>query len=81
MTDDDTETLALYDRFFASDAVQVAEITAVVCTRAAMIRSRYHFRAMDALHLAAAIEHGCQRFLTHDLRLQSCSDISIEVLL
>jgi predicted nucleic acid-binding protein len=80
LTDGDTETLALYERFFASEAVQVAAITAAVCTRAAMIRGRYRFSAMDALHLAAAIEHGCQRFLTYDLRLQNYSDINIEVL-
>jgi uncharacterized protein len=81
LTDGDTKTLALFDRFFASEAVQIATITASVCTRAAMIRSRYRYHAMDALNLAAAVELGCQRFLTHDLRLQNFSDINIEVLL
>ena len=38
LTDDDTETLALYDRFFSSEAVQVAAITTSVCTRAAIPR-------------------------------------------
>jgi predicted nucleic acid-binding protein len=80
LTDNDTETLALYDRFFVSEAVQVAAVTASVCTQAAIIRSRFRFRAMDALNLAAAVEHGCQSFLTHDLRLKSFTDIKIEVL-
>lgn len=76
----DTETLALFDRFFASEGVQVVEISAMVCNRAAAIRARYRFRAMDALHLAAAIEYGCQRFLTSDSRLGDFSEITVEVL-
>jgi uncharacterized protein len=80
LTDNDAETLVLYNRFFSSESVQVAEINAAVCTRAAMIRSRYRFRSLDSLHLAAAVEHGCQQFLTHDLRLQNFSDIQIDIL-
>ena len=33
---------------------------------------------MDALHLATAIEDGCERFLTHDVRLRSFPDIVVE---
>ena len=35
---------------------------------------------MDSLHLAAAVEHGCQRFLTQDLRLAGFPGIAIEAL-
>jgi predicted nucleic acid-binding protein len=76
----DAETLALFDRFFVSGGVQVVGITATICDRAAAIRARYGFRAMDALHLAASIEHGCQRFLTSDRRLDSFPEIAIEIL-
>jgi predicted nucleic acid-binding protein len=34
----------------------------------------------DALHLAAAIESGCDVFLTNDNQLASFPDITIEVL-
>ncbi len=34
----------------------------------------------DALHLAAAIESGCDVFLTNDNQLASFTDITIEVL-
>jgi len=33
-----------------------------------------------ALHLAAAIVHGCDRFLTNDTHLNACTDIPIDVL-
>jgi hypothetical protein len=33
-------------------------LTAAVCDRAARIRASFGFTPMDALHLAAAVEHG-----------------------
>jgi uncharacterized protein len=72
--------LADFDDFFASEKVEVAPITAALCDRAAAIRAKHRFRPLDALHLAAAIEQGCQRFLTQDLRLEGFSDITIESL-
>jgi predicted nucleic acid-binding protein len=75
----DAVTLAAFDSFFASSHVQVVGVTAAVCDRAAAIRAAFGFRPLDALHLAAAVEHGCERFLTHDARLGSFADISLEV--
>ena len=76
----DEQSLADFDDFFASEKVQVVPITASICDRAAAIRANYRFRPLDALHLAAATEKGCQRFLTHDLRLQIFPDIIVDVL-
>ena len=36
--------------------------------------------ALDSVHLAAAIEHGCGLFLTADAQLARCTAISVEVL-
>ena len=77
---DDAVTLSAFDGYFGSEDVDVAPITAAVCDRAAAIRAKYNFRPMDSLHLAAAIEHGCQQFLTHDMRLGSFPEIDVEVL-
>jgi len=44
------------------------------------VRATYRFKALDSLHLAAAIVHGCDRFLTNDARLNACTDIAVEVL-
>jgi len=76
----DAVTLAAYDGYFGSEDVEVVPITPAVCDRAATIRARDRFRPMDALHLAAAIEHGCGRFLTHDSRLGAFPDIAVELL-
>jgi predicted nucleic acid-binding protein len=76
----DTVTLSAYQGYFDSGDVDVASITAAVCDRAALVRARHYFRPMDCLHLATAIENGCQRFLTHDVRLRGFPDIVVEVL-
>lgn len=76
----DTITLSAFDNYFDSDEVDVTAITPGVCNRAAAIRAQYSYPPMDSLHLAAAIEHGCQRFLTQDLRLGGFPAIAIEAL-
>ena len=41
-----------------------------------MIRAQYkHFKAMDSLQLATAIESGCDLFLTNDNQLKQFSEI------
>jgi hypothetical protein len=44
-----------YQTFFG--VTNVVAITAAVCNRAARIRATHNFKSMDALHLAAAVEH------------------------
>jgi predicted nucleic acid-binding protein len=58
--------------------MNVVAITAAVCDRAARIRARYNFKPMDALQLAAAVEHGATVFLTADARLGSFTDLTVE---
>jgi predicted nucleic acid-binding protein len=50
------------------------------CDRAARIRAQYGFKPLDALHLAAAVEHGCTRFLGNDAKLKRFPDIVVELL-
>ena len=76
----DARMLAKYVAFFASPDVQVLSISSAVCDRAARIRAQYGFRPLDSLHLAAAVEYACTRFLTNDARLKSFPDIPVEVL-
>ena len=45
-----------------------------------MIRGRYRFKTPDSIHLAAAVESGCQLFLTNDVRLNRFTDLTVEVL-
>jgi len=80
LLDGDAVTLAAFDAFFALPEVRVVGITSTMCDRAAAIRAAYRFRPMDALHLAAAVEAGCDVFLTNDNRLSGFPDVRIEVL-
>ena len=45
-----------------------------------MLRAQYGFKTPDALHLAAAVIHGCDRFLTNDARLTVCTALPIDIL-
>ena len=78
----DAAILADYQRFFASPAVKMLPLSPAVCERAAEIRvaALMKIKLPDALHLAAATEHGCGRFLTNDVQLKRCSAIPVEVL-
>jgi predicted nucleic acid-binding protein len=72
--------LASYQAFFADPAIKVFALTVAVCERAARLRAAQRFKLPDALHLAAAIEHGCNLFLTNDAQLSRCTDIPVDVL-
>lgn len=69
-----------FHAFFARSDVQVMAITAAVCDLAARIRASHNFKPMDALQLAAAVEHGANVFLTADARLASFTGLTVEVL-
>ena len=67
-----------FQGFFALTIV--VPITPAVCDRAALIRAAHRFKPMDALQLAAAVEHGANVFLTNDVRLSSFTDLTVELL-
>lgn len=74
----DAILLAEYDTAFAS--AELAPITAAVFDRATQIRATHNFKTPDALHLAAALEAGCDVFLTNDQKLKAFTDITVEVI-
>jgi len=69
-----------FDRFFAYSVSALVSLSRTVVDRATMIRAEYGFRTPDAFHLAAALEGGCDIFLTNDLRLRRFRDLTIEAL-
>ncbi len=75
-----TTTLASFDAFFTRSDVRLVPITTAVFDRATLIRARHNFKLADSLHLAAAVEAACDRFLTNDTRLAVFTDIPVEVL-
>lgn len=76
----DVAKLAGFDAFFTRPDVLKVPMTTAVYERATLLRARHNFRLADSLHLAAAIEGGCNQFLTNDARLSRCGDITVEVL-
>jgi uncharacterized protein len=76
----DAASLAQFDAFFGRPDVQRVPLTTAVYDRATLLRATYNFKLGDSLHLAAAVESGCDRFLTNDGRLSRCTDITIEIL-
>jgi predicted nucleic acid-binding protein len=78
-------------RFFHGPNLRTLGLTAAMHVRASAIRSGHTYPAIppaqpkryglaDALHLAAAIEFGCDVFLTNDNQLANFLDITVEVL-
>ncbi len=64
-----TQLLAEFDSFFASRDLRRARLTAAVFDLATELRAVNNVKTPDALHLAAAIDRGCDEFWTNDQRL------------
>lgn len=76
----DSASMAAFDRFFSDPGVRTIPVTAAIFDRAAEIRAHYGFKTPDSIHLAIAVESGCDRFLTNDLRLTRFTGIAVEIL-
>jgi len=76
----DVIQLAAYDAFFRRRGVRKLRLTKKVYDRATELRAAYGLKVPDALHVATAIEGGCNVLLTNDARLSRCPDIAIEIL-
>ncbi len=85
------QRLADFFRFFHGPNLRTVSLTAAMHARASAVRGGFYYPAIppaqprryglaDALHLAAAIESGCDVFLTNDNQLANFPDITIEVL-
>ncbi len=75
-----TKALADFDAFFIRPDVRLVPITTAGFDRATLIRAAHNFKLGDSLHLAAAMEARCDRFLTNDARLSVFTAIPVEVL-
>ena len=85
------QRLSDFFRFFYGANLRTISLTAAMHTRASAIRGGHTYPAIppsqpkryglaDALHLAAAIESGCDVFLTNDNQLANFPDITVEEL-
>ncbi|MBY0228026.1 MAG: PIN domain-containing protein [Gemmataceae bacterium] len=75
----DAAAEAAFDAFFGLTDMTVFPVTRAVCERSARLRAAHRFLKLpDAMHLVAAIEHGCGLFLTADARLAAVTGIAVE---
>lgn len=63
-----------------SRSFRLERIGTMIARRAADLRARYNLRTPDALHIATAIDAGCDAFLTNDARLKRVTEIAVLVL-
>ena len=79
LRDHDVSLVAMYETYFGSTDVDVVGLTRAVCDRAATIRAEHGHKTPDPLHLAAAIEAGCDAFVTSDRHLATFPDIAVSL--
>ena len=68
------------DILLNSDTFQLIPVTTLTAESAARLRAAYNLRTPDALHVASAIEAGCDIFLTNDLGLRRVKELHVLVL-
>jgi predicted nucleic acid-binding protein len=68
------------DILLNSGGFHLLPITSRIAEAAADLRARYNLRTPDALHIAAAIDAGCDAFLTNDIGVKRVTEINILVL-
>jgi uncharacterized protein len=76
----DAALIADFENFFHSHVADVIPLTRPVFDRAIQIRAQTKFKTPDALHLAAAMEAGCDVFLTNDRQLAQFAGIRVELI-
>ncbi|MBI3932689.1 MAG: type II toxin-antitoxin system VapC family toxin [Acidobacteria bacterium] len=76
----DDAALTRLDAILDASNLLIADVTAHVIAEATETRARYGFRTPDALHLATAVLHQAETFLTGDSRLRRFDRIPIAFL-
>lgn len=79
LRDGDRSLLRDYDDFFDMTVPEIVALSREVMDRAAEIRAQHGFKTPDAIHLAAAVVGGCDRFVTNDHRLARFTEVAVEV--
>jgi predicted nucleic acid-binding protein len=75
----DVKLLAEYEAFFASEGVQVIDISRTILYFAVDLRAKYKIRTPDALQLASALSRGV-KFVSADKDLVKVAEVKIILL-
>jgi predicted nucleic acid-binding protein len=81
LKENDTTLVRRYrEMFYRTQHMTLVPISAGVAESAADLRARYNLRTPDALHIATAIDAGCDAFLTNDIDIKRVQEIAVLVL-
>ena len=69
--DGDAELIAGYEKLFASGGVEITPLDGGLARRAARHGGELGLKLIDAIHYIAALEAGCDVFVTGDARFRS----------
>lgn len=73
-----TDLVEAYRRLFEAHAhVRVVPIDVAIAVRGAELRARHGLRTPDALQVAAAIQAGCDAFLTNDADMRRVDEARV----
>lgn len=57
--------------------LQIIDPTKQICLTAAQLRAAYKLKTPDAIHIATAIDSGCDVFITNDDNLKKVQEITV----
>lgn len=63
-----------------TDGITTFAVSPEIAEKAAHLRAQYKLRTPDALHVATAIQAGCDAFLTNDSGIRRVTDIRVLLL-
>lgn len=76
----DEQIAQTWEFVLGSELLSLEMITPITALKAAELRRKYGIRTADALHLATAITHNCEKFYTNDVKLKKIKEIEVEIL-
>ena len=80
LREDDISLLKRYDAFFSTLHTHAAPLSREVFDLATQLRADHRLKTPDALHLAAALQSGCDEFWTLDDRLNCAAQHRLSVI-
>ncbi len=84
-----TQPLKLENEYFLAEyedilkrakGFKLVNVNSNIARKAAYLRATYNLRTPDALHVATAIESGCDAFLTNDVGIKRVTELRILLL-
>lgn len=75
------EVIETYRTFFQPTTIHYVPLSKEVFRTATRLRANFNLKTPDALHLAFAIEGGCEEFWTNDLHLEKAVGERLRIVL